>query len=62
MTVSRSMEDIWRIKEEAGLELEGKTDEEIIAFFQEREPEWSKVLPRFDPASTVVRKPDRTTP
>ncbi len=60
MRVSRTMEEIWRIKEEIGRELAGKTDKEIIAFYREREPEWSKALPRFDCASIAIRKPDKT--
>ena len=62
MKISRTMEDIWRIKEEVGRELEGKTDEEIIAFFQQHEPEWSRALPRFDLTSAAVQKPRKVTP
>ena len=51
MRVSKSMEEIWRIKEEIGRELEGKTDEEILAYFEQREPEWAKALPLFEDAS-----------
>ncbi len=59
MSVSRTMEEIWRIKEESGCEMEGKTDKEIIALLEKREPEWSKGLPRFDLTAMVVHKPDR---
>lgn len=45
MNVSRSMKEIWEIKDEAGRELEGKTDLEILAYFRDHEPEWAKALP-----------------
>lgn len=57
MSVSRTMEEIWRIKEESGSEMEGKTDKEIITLLEKREPEWSKALPRFDPAERAIRRP-----
>lgn len=43
----KSMEEIWRIKEGVGRALEGKTDAEILAYYREREPAWSKSLPCF---------------
>jgi hypothetical protein len=42
------MEEIWAIKEKIGMELEGKTNEEILAYFQLHEPEWSKSLPLYE--------------
>ena len=45
MKVSKSMEEIWRIKEETGKLLEGKSTTETLDHFQEREPEWAKDLP-----------------
>lgn len=50
MRVSESMKEIWEIKDKIGLELEGKTDEEILAYFRDREPEWAKALPTLDDA------------
>lgn len=52
MKVSRSMKEIWEIKDEAGRELEGKTDLEILAYFRDHEPEWAKALPILEKAET----------
>ncbi|MCA9411578.1 MAG: hypothetical protein KC917_01325 [Candidatus Omnitrophica bacterium] len=46
MRVSKSMEEIWRIKEETGKLLEGKSVAEVLNYFREREPDWAKDLPR----------------
>ena len=48
MSVSRSMEEIWQIKDRIGRELEGRSNEEILAYFREREPEWAKSLPTLE--------------
>jgi hypothetical protein len=52
MKASKSMEEIWAIKEKIGSELEGKTDAEILAYFRDREPEWAKTLPSLEVAES----------
>ena len=52
MKASKSMEEIWAIKEKIGRELEGKTDAEILAYFLDREPEWAKTLPNLEVAES----------
>jgi hypothetical protein len=55
MRVSKSMEEIWQVKEKVGRELEGKTGEEILAYFRDREPEWAKALPMLERTGTLDR-------
>lgn len=40
MKVSKSMEEIWAIKERIGRELEGKSQDEVLAYFQKQEQIW----------------------
>lgn len=62
MKVSKSMKEIWEIKEKIGRELQGKTDKEILEYFKERRPEWADSLPQLErpPVKATQSEASRT--
>ena len=60
MTIGEAMQEIREIKERIGRRLEGKSDEEVLAYFRDNEPEWAKRLPRLEKIEPIGRK-DRKT-
>lgn len=48
MRVSKSQEEIWRIKEKISAEISGMSHEEIIRYFQEKRPEWIGTLRQYE--------------
>jgi hypothetical protein len=48
MRVSKSLEEIWRIKEKISAEIAGMSHEEIIRYFHERRPPEIGPLRRFE--------------
>jgi hypothetical protein len=48
MRVSKSMEEICRIKEEISAEIADMSDEEVMRYFREKRPRWVGPLRRFE--------------
>ena len=63
MSASKSMEEIWRIKEQISKEISGMSHEEMIRFFHEKRPSEVGQLPRFEkPEPTRSSSGSEATP
>lgn len=56
MKVSKSMEEIWAIKEKISRELQGKSNKEILEYFKERRPDWADSLPQLERETSNASK------
>jgi hypothetical protein len=62
MKVSKSMEEIWAIKEKISREISGMTDEQVLQYFNKDRPDWADSLPQLerDPSKNAKSGSDKT--
>ena len=59
MRVSKSQEEIWRIKEKISAEISGMSNEEIIRYFQDKRPEWIGPLQQYEKARAEIASTEK---
>jgi len=59
MRISKSLEDIWRVKEKISTEISNMSHEEIIQYFKAKQPPELGNLHRFEKPVALSQSPRR---